>query len=51
MVSGPPLGGIIKDGWTKVKWASCEKEDLVKFHAKLMAHIESINILLTTVHM
>lgn len=44
-------GSRIKDGWRKVRWALCRKEDLVKFKADLMGHTESIEMLLTTVQM
>jgi hypothetical protein len=44
-------GRRIKDSWRKVKWALCKREDLVRFKADLMAHTESIDILLMTVHM
>ena len=35
----------------KIKWALCKKEDVVRFKTDLMAHTESIELLLTTVHM
>jgi hypothetical protein len=41
----------VKDGWMKIKWALCKKEDLVRFKADLMGHTESIELLLTTVQM
>ncbi|KIN03007.1 hypothetical protein OIDMADRAFT_118907, partial [Oidiodendron maius Zn] len=44
-------GSRVKDAWRKVKWAVCKKDDLVKFKADLMAHTESIELLLTTVQM
>jgi hypothetical protein len=44
-------GSRVKDSWRKIKWALCKKEDVVKFKVDLMAHIESIDVLLTTVHM
>jgi hypothetical protein len=44
-------GNTIKDAWRKVKWALCQKEDLVRFKADLMAHTESIDMLLIAVHM
>lgn len=43
-------GHTIKDAWRKVKWALCQKEDVVKFKMDLMAHTVSINMLLTAVH-
>lgn len=44
-------GDMMKDGWRKVKWAVCKKEDLVRFKADLMGHAESIELLLTIVQM
>lgn len=44
-------GSRVRDGWRKVKWAVCKKEDVVRFKADLMAHTESIELLLTTVQM
>lgn len=44
-------GSRVKDGWRKVKWAVCKKEDVLRFKADLMAHTESIELLLTTVQM
>lgn len=41
----------LKDACRKVKWALCQKEDLVRFKADLMAHTESIDMLLMAVHM
>jgi hypothetical protein len=34
-----------------IQWELYEKEDLVGFKVDLMAHTESIKLLLTTVHM
>ena len=44
-------GSRVKDGWMKVQWAVCKKEDLARFKADLMGHTESIELLLTTVQM
>jgi hypothetical protein len=44
-------GSRVRDGWIKIKWALCQKEDLVRFKADLMGHTESIEMLLTTVQM
>jgi hypothetical protein len=41
----------IKDGWAKIKWAVCKKDDLETFRAEIEGHTSSINILLLTVHM
>ena len=49
--SGDKLGNKMKDAWRKVEWAMCEKEDLAKFKADLVAHTESIEVLLIAVHM
>jgi hypothetical protein len=44
-------GSKVKDTWRKVKWAVCKEDDIVKFKADLMAHTESIELLLTAVQM
>jgi hypothetical protein len=44
-------GSRVRDGWMKIKWALCKKEDLVRFKVDLNAHTESIEMLLTTVQM
>jgi hypothetical protein len=44
-------GNRVKDGWMKVKWALCQKEDLAKFKADLVGHTESINLIMTTIQM
>ncbi|KAF2279505.1 uncharacterized protein EI97DRAFT_492106 [Westerdykella ornata] len=44
-------GSRVKDGWVKIKWALCKKDDLEKFKANLRGHTSSIEILLVTVQM
>ncbi|CZR68083.1 uncharacterized protein PAC_17982 [Phialocephala subalpina] len=44
-------GSRVKDGWRKIRWALCKKDDLVKFKADLVGHTESIELLLMTLHM
>ncbi|CZR53653.1 uncharacterized protein PAC_03533 [Phialocephala subalpina] len=44
-------GSRVRDGWRKIQWALCKKDDLVKFKADLVGHTESIELLLTTLHM
>jgi len=44
-------GFRMKDRWMKIKWAVCEKDDVVRFKADLVGHTESIQLLLTTVQM
>ena len=44
-------GFRIKSAWSKVKWATCEKEDLLRFKTDVMAHTASIELLLMTVQM
>jgi hypothetical protein len=39
------------DTWMKIRWAVCKKEDVAKFKADLVAHTESIQLLLITVQM
>ena len=41
----------VKDGWMKIKWALCKKDEVAKFRADLVGHTESIQLLLTTVQM
>jgi len=41
----------LKDGWMKIKWAVCRKEDLARFKADLVGHTESIQLLLTAMQM
>jgi Fungal N-terminal domain of STAND proteins len=41
----------VKDGWMKIKWAICKRDDIAKFKADLMGHTESIQILIATVQM
>jgi hypothetical protein len=52
----PALGGTrssskVKGGWMKIKWALCKKEDVAKFKTDLVAHTESIQLLLVMVQM
>jgi hypothetical protein len=44
-------GSRVRDGWMKVKWVLCRREELLRFKADLMGHTESIEMLLTTVQM
>lgn len=44
-------GSKVKDGWRKVQWALCRKEDVMTFRAKLRGHTGSISVLLMTVQM
>lgn len=48
------IGGTssgLKDGWMKIKWAICKKEDVTRFKADLIGHTESIQLLLMTMQM
>lgn len=40
-----------RDGWRKIQWALCKKDDLLNFRAEVMGHTISINLLLTTVQL
>jgi hypothetical protein len=40
-----------RDSWMKINWAICKREDVARFKADLVAHRESIQLLLTTVQM
>jgi len=44
-------GSKVRDGWFKIKWALCKKDDVAKFKADLIGHTESIELLLVTLHM
>ncbi|TAQ90368.1 hypothetical protein B7494_g1329 [Chlorociboria aeruginascens] len=39
----------LKEGWMKIRWAVCKKEDVNAFKMDLTAHTESIQLLLTTI--
>lgn len=41
----------IKDGWMRIKWAMCKKDDVARFKIDLMAHTQSIELLLQTLQM
>jgi hypothetical protein len=41
----------LRDGWAKIKWAVCKKDDLESFRAEIRGQTSSIEILLMTVHM
>lgn len=41
----------LKEGWMKVRWAVCKKEDVNAFKTDIAAHTESIQLLLTTIQM
>jgi hypothetical protein len=40
----------LKDGWMKVRWTLCKKDDVTRFKTNLMAHTQSIELLLMTLH-
>jgi hypothetical protein len=44
-------GNRLRDGWKKVQWALCKKEELIRFKIDLMGHTESIELWLTIVQM
>ncbi|OBT55540.1 hypothetical protein VE04_04276 [Pseudogymnoascus sp. 24MN13] len=41
----------LKDGWMKIQWAMCKKEDVARFKADLVGHTESIQLLLVAMQM
>jgi Mg2+ and Co2+ transporter CorA len=41
----------VKDGWMRIRWALCKKDDVVKFKADLLGHTQSIQLLLNIIHM
>lgn len=44
-------GSRVKDGWMRIKWAVCKKEDLARFKVDLRGHTSSIEMLLSIVQM
>lgn len=44
-------GSRLKDGWMKIQWAVCKKEDVANFKADLVGHTESIQLLLMAMQM
>lgn len=41
----------VRDGWMKIKWAICKKDDVTRLKADLLGHTEAIQMLLATVQM
>jgi len=41
----------LRGRWKKVKWAMCKRKDVVQFKTDLLAHTESIQLLLATIQM
>jgi hypothetical protein len=41
----------LKDGWMKMQWTKCKKEDMARFKADLAGHTESIQLLLMAMQM
>ncbi|KAL8798929.1 MAG: hypothetical protein Q9182_006276 [Xanthomendoza sp. 2 TL-2023] len=41
----------LQSKWRKIKWALCEKNDVVRLKIDLLAHTESIQLLLSTIQM
>ncbi|KAE9377316.1 hypothetical protein N431DRAFT_436561 [Stipitochalara longipes BDJ] len=50
-LAGSRSSSKLKDGWMKIKWALCKKDDVANFKADLKGHTESIQLLLATVQM
>jgi hypothetical protein len=44
-------GSKMMDTWAKIKWATCKKDDVETFRAKIRGHTSSIEILLLTMQM
>lgn len=44
-------GNRVKDGWMKIKWAICRKDDVERFQAELRGHRGALEVLLLTVQM
>ena len=45
------LGNTIQAKWRRLKWAWCKKTEVVQFKSDLLAHTESIQLLLSTLQM
>lgn len=45
------VSGSLRGRWKKVKWALCKKKDVVQFKTDLLAHTESIQLLLGTIQL
>ena len=41
----------LREKWMKTRWATCKKDDVVKFKADLVGHTESIQLLLSTIQL
>ncbi|KAL8816967.1 MAG: hypothetical protein Q9223_004116 [Gallowayella weberi] len=41
----------LQSKWRKIKWALCEKKDVVQLKTDLLAHTEAIQLLLSTIQM
>ena len=41
----------LKENWMKVKWATCKKDDVLKFKLDLAGHTSSIHLLLSTIQL
>ncbi|PVH82988.1 hypothetical protein DL98DRAFT_570192 [Cadophora sp. DSE1049] len=41
----------LRNGWMKIRWAVCKKDDITKFKRDLAGHTEAIQLLLATVQM
>ena len=44
-------GSRVKDGWMKIKWSLCKREDLERFKADIRGHAVSIELLLMTIQL
>ncbi len=45
------VSSSLRGRWKKVKWAMCKRKDAVQFKTDLLAHTESIQLLLATIQM
>jgi Fungal N-terminal domain of STAND proteins len=44
-------GSRIKDGWAKIKWAVCKKDDLDTFRTEIRGHTTSLQVLMLSIQM
>ncbi|TVY53683.1 hypothetical protein LCER1_G004142 [Lachnellula cervina] len=48
-VSGDARATGVKDGWMRIKWKICKKDDVSRFKADLIGHTQSMLLLLATI--
>ncbi|KAL8949775.1 MAG: hypothetical protein Q9222_004154 [Ikaeria aurantiellina] len=51
LICNSDASSTIQTKWKKIKWALCKKKDVIQFKSDLLAHTESIHLLLATIQM